>query len=196
MSGGSSRRTQLLFNLFGSSWPVHSHVLSRKWICMCLCIIAHSVLPNSKKTVRELRELWKGNRTRGRIDCAVAGEAGSVDRAQEGGNRDYCIELRNTRHRTTSLEEIANSAVQGISILAEKYQIPSPRSGFIQCSDSSSSHHGRPQLPHLLPQEKFCLRTARSLGCCLQQEREHLAASRSAQISQTVICLGYTSSWD
>lgn len=191
MSDGNSRRTQLLFNLFGSSWSVHIHVLSRKWICMCLCIIAQQ-----QKTMRELRELWKGNRTWGRIDCAVAGEAGSVDRAQEGGNRGYCIELWNTRHRTTSLEEIANSAVQGVSVSAKKYQIPSPGSSFVQCSDSSSSHHGRPELPHLLPQEKFCLRTARSLGCCLQQEREHLAASRSAQISQTVICLGYTSSWD
>lgn len=153
-------------------------------------------LTQQQKNMRGLRILWKGNRTRGRIDCAVAGEAGSVDSAQEGRNRGYCIELRNTRHRTTSLEETASSAAQGASILAEKYQIPSPRSGFLQCSDPSSSHHGRPQLPHLLPQEKFCLRTARSLGCCLHQEREHLAASRSAQISQTVICLGYTSSWD
>lgn len=147
--------------------------------------------------MRELRVLRKVNTTRRRIDCAVAGEAGSMHSAQEGRNRGYCIALRNTRCRTTSLEEIANCAAQGASILAEKHQIPSPpRSGFLQCSDSSSSHHGRPQLPHLLPQENFCLRTAKSLGCCLHQEREHLAASRSAQISQTVICLGYTSSWD
>lgn len=192
MSEGNRRRSQLLFNLFSSSWPVHRHVLSRNWIYMCLCIITQC-LAQQQKTMRQPGVLWKGNKTRGRTDCAVAEEAGSVDSAQEGRNRGYCIELRNARNRTTSPEEIA---AQGVSFLAEKYQIPSPKSGFLQRSDPSSSHHGRPQLPHLLPQEKFCLRTARSLGCCLHQEREHLAASRSAQISQTVICLGYTSSWD
>lgn len=149
-------------------------------------------LAQLQKTMRELKSTVEGeqDQTENWLCCC------SVDSAQEGRNRGYCIELRNMRCRTTSLQEIANSAAQGASILAEKYQIPSPRSGFVQCSDSSSSHHGRPQLPHLLPQEKYCLRTSRRLGCCLHQEREHLAASRSAQISQTVICLGYTSSWD
>lgn len=34
-------------------------------------------------------------------------------------NRGYYIKLRNVRHRTTSLEEIASSAAQGTSISAE-----------------------------------------------------------------------------
>jgi len=94
-------------------------------------------LPQHPKDTRDLRVLWKGNRTRGRIDCAVAGEAGSMSSAQEGRNRGYCIELRNARYRTTRLGEIASSPAQGASILAEKYQILPPD----QASSSAQTPH-------------------------------------------------------
>lgn len=183
MSDGNARRTQLLFNLFGSSWPLHRHVLSRKWIYMCLCIITHNVLSNSKKTPREPRVLWNGNRTRGRIDCTVAGESGSVDIAQEGRNRGYCIELRNKRHRTTSPEEIPP---QGASILAVKYQIPSPD------QDSSSA-----QTPHPLTTEDHSFHTCfpRKNFVWELPEVEDAACTRRESTWQPLARLRYLRLW-
>lgn len=189
----TAKRTQLLFNLFGSSWPVHRRVLSRKCIHMHLCTRYCAWCPTAQ-TCESLEHCGRGIGPEGEQIVLLQRRLAAWVMFR---NRGYCIKLRNVRHGTTNLEEIASSAAQGTSISAENTKSLPPRPGFLQCSNPSSSHHWRPQLPHLLPQEKkICLRAARSLGCCLHQEREHLAASRSARISQTEICLGYTSSWD
>lgn len=71
-------------------------------------------LVQQQKTMTELRVLWKGNRTRGRMDCAVQGRLAAWIVLRRAGH-DW-FELRNMRHRTTSLEEIANSAAQKASV--------------------------------------------------------------------------------
>jgi len=52
------------------------------------------------------------------------------------------------------------------------------------------------QLPHLLPQENILFESCQKSRMLIAPGERALGSPHSAQISQSEICLGYTSSWD